>query len=57
VDPEELIHLFNDACSDILDHVAPYKLRRYKTKTLPWLNENTQLQTGVSESRTEMAKR
>lgn len=41
--PEELINLFSNASSDILDHVAPYKLRRHKTKTQPWLNENTRL--------------
>lgn len=43
VGPEELINLFKNASSDILDHVAPYKLRRHKTKTQPWLNENTRL--------------
>ncbi len=39
--PEELVNLFNNACSDILNDVAPYKLRKHNTKTQPWLNENT----------------
>ncbi len=39
--PDELLILFNSVCSDILDVVAPYKVRKPKLNPTPWLNNYT----------------
>lgn len=39
--PEEFISSFNSTCSEILDWVAPFKLRSIKPKADPWLNDTT----------------
>lgn len=41
VDPNELLILFNFGCSDILDVVAPYKVRKPKLNSMLWLNNYT----------------
>ncbi|KAI2665836.1 cGMP-specific 3',5'-cyclic phosphodiesterase [Labeo rohita] len=38
---EELIHSFNDVCTNILDSVAPLQFKKSKPKTVPWLNDAT----------------
>ncbi len=39
VDTNELFLLFDSVCSDILDHIAPCKVRNRKVKTLLWVND------------------
>lgn len=38
---EELIHCFNDVCTNILDSVAPLQLKKSKPKSVTWLNDAT----------------
>lgn len=41
VGPDELVDSFNNVCSEILDNVAPFKMRCQKVKKRPWLNDVT----------------
>lgn len=41
VGPDELVDSFNHVCSEILDNVAPFKMRCQKVKKRPWLNDVT----------------
>jgi hypothetical protein len=38
---DDLVSLFNSSCSNILDTIAPLKLRHPKPKPQPWLNDTT----------------
>ena len=38
---DELATLFNSACTDTLDIVAPFRTKRTKALSEPWLNEST----------------
>ncbi len=42
---EELVHVFNSSCIDILDFVAPVRVRKLKP-SLPWLNEEIRNNAG-----------
>ncbi len=41
VGPDELLISFNSVCSEIVDVVAPYKVRKPKLNPTSWLNNNT----------------
>ncbi len=41
IGPDELLNSFLIICSEILDNVAPFKMRCHKVKNQPWLNEVT----------------
>jgi len=38
---DDLVSLFNTSCSNILDSIAPLKLRHPKPKSQPWLDDTT----------------
>ncbi len=40
-DPDELLTVFNSVCSEVLDSVAPYKIKHCKVNHQPWFNEHT----------------
>ncbi len=39
--PDEFLDIFNCTCTDILDLVAPFRCKRSKPATEPWLNDTT----------------
>ncbi len=39
--PDELVNKFNGLCSDILDVVAPFKLKKTRSRVHPWFNDET----------------
>ncbi len=39
--PDGLLNYFNHVCSEILDNVAPFKMRCHKVKNQTWLNDVT----------------
>ncbi len=41
--PEELISYFNSTCVNILDYIAPFKLKCHKTRNQPWLNSESRV--------------
>ena len=41
--PDSQLSTFFSTCSDILDTVAPFRLKSTKTKVEPWLNDHTRL--------------
>lgn len=49
---EEFISQFN--CVDVLNSVAPFKLRKPKTTTRPWLNDHTEALREKMEKKSHM---
>lgn len=41
--PDSLLSTFHSTCSEILDSVAPFQQKTTKTKSDPWLNDDTRL--------------
>lgn len=41
LDTESLVEAFNESCTFTLDNVAPFKFRRIKSVSQPWLNDET----------------
>lgn len=41
IGPDDLICLFYPSCSDILDSIAPFKIKQPKQKSYYWLDNNT----------------
>ncbi len=39
--PDELVNTFNGICSNILDAVAPFKLKKTRSCVHPWFNDET----------------
>ncbi len=39
--PDELVNMFNGVCANILDAVAPFKLKKHRSCVHPWLNDET----------------
>lgn len=39
--PDELVNMFNVVCANILDAVAPFKLKKHRSCVHPWLNDET----------------
>lgn len=45
LDTESLVEAFNESCTFTLDNVAPFKFRRIKSVSQPWLNDETRALT------------
>lgn len=40
---DELVNMFNMLCSNILNVIAPFKLKRTRSCAHPWFNDNTRV--------------